>query len=177
MTDQDEIREISLETYTVLKNIEKIKEFMFADLDKTIELVHSDKGAPNFMLALVLCAYTHFWGKLMKFSGNDKERFDAFFRKLGTKYEDVLDRQHANVYRVRNALVHEYIIKANSKIAIEGGDCGIDYNNTKNTYTFYVRRYLEDFKFAENNYISELMTDVAKFNEAKKALDEVTQLL
>ena len=84
MTNQDEIREISLETYT-LKNIEKIKEFMFADLDKTIELVHSDKGAPNFMLALVLCAYTHFWGKLMKFSGNDKERFDAFFRKLVTK--------------------------------------------------------------------------------------------
>jgi hypothetical protein len=25
---------------------------MFADLDKTIELVHSDKGVPNFMLAL-----------------------------------------------------------------------------------------------------------------------------
>lgn len=101
----------------------------------------------------------------------------SFFRKLGTKYEDVLDRQHANVYRVRNALVHEYIIKANSKIVIEGGECGIDYNNTKNKYTFYVRRYLEDFKFAVNNYISELMTDVAKFNEAKKALDEVTQLL
>jgi hypothetical protein len=28
---------------------------------ETIELVHSDKGAPNFMLALVLCAYTEFW--------------------------------------------------------------------------------------------------------------------
>jgi hypothetical protein len=116
MTDQDEIRSTSLETYAVMKNIEKIKEFMFADLDKTIELVHSDNGAPNFMLALALCAYTHFWGKLMKCSGNDKERFDTFFRKLGTKYESVLDSQHANVYgRVRNALVHEYIIKANSK--------------------------------------------------------------
>ena len=41
MTDQEK----SLEPYTVLKNIEKIKEFMFADLNKTIELVHSDKGA------------------------------------------------------------------------------------------------------------------------------------
>jgi hypothetical protein len=55
---------------------------------------------------------------------------------------------------------------------IEGVECGIDYDNTKNTYTFYVRRYLEDFKFAVNNYVSELMTDVAKFTEAKKALDE-----
>jgi hypothetical protein len=61
MTDQDKMRKISLETYTVLRNIEKIKEFMFSDLDKTIELVHSEKGAPNFMLALVLCSYTQFW--------------------------------------------------------------------------------------------------------------------
>ena len=47
MTDQDEMRKISLETYTVMKNIEKIKEFMFADLDKTIELARSGKGAFN----------------------------------------------------------------------------------------------------------------------------------
>jgi hypothetical protein len=50
-----------LETYTVLQNIDKIKEFMFADIDKTIALIHSDMGAPNFMLALVLCSYTEFW--------------------------------------------------------------------------------------------------------------------
>jgi len=176
MTDQ--VREISLETHSVLKNIEKIKEFMFADLDKTIELVHSDKGAPNFMLALVLCAYTHFWGRLINFSGNDKEQFNTFFRELGKKYEDLLDRHPRVVYgKVRGALIHEYLIKANSKIMIEGGDCGIDYDDRKNSYTFYVRRYLEDFKFAVNNYISELMTDVAKFNEAKKALEEGTQLL
>jgi hypothetical protein len=43
MTDQDKVRE----TYTVLKNIEKIKEFMFADLDKTIELVHSDNASSD----------------------------------------------------------------------------------------------------------------------------------
>jgi hypothetical protein len=58
MTDQDEIRKISLET-CVLRNIENIKEFMFSDLDKTIELVHSEKGAPNFMLTLVLSSYTN----------------------------------------------------------------------------------------------------------------------
>ena len=37
---------------------------MFTDLDKTLELVNTPKGAPNFMLALVLCCYTEFWGKL-----------------------------------------------------------------------------------------------------------------
>jgi hypothetical protein len=60
---------------------------------------------------------------------------------------------------------------------IEGGNCGIDYDDRKNTYTFYVRRYIEDFKFAVNNYISELMNDVAKFNDAKRALNKGTQLL
>ena len=29
--------------------IEKIKEFMFADLDKTIALVNSSSGAPSFI--------------------------------------------------------------------------------------------------------------------------------
>lgn len=75
---------------------------MFADLDKTFELVHSDKGAPNFILALVLCSYTEFRGKLMLQSGKDKECFEAFFRKLGTKYEEVIDHPAKNIYgRIR----------------------------------------------------------------------------
>ena len=124
MTDQDEIREISLKTYSVLKSIEKIREFMFADLDKTIELVHSDKGAPNFMLALVLCAYTEFWGKMMLGAKTDKnqEYFDAFFCKLGRNYKDLLN-EHSQIYaRFRGGLVHEYLVKGNSrKCVIEGG--------------------------------------------------------
>jgi hypothetical protein len=66
------MRKISLETYSVLENIQKIRDFMFADLDKTIELVNSGKGAPNFMLALALCSYTEFWGKLILPSEKDK---------------------------------------------------------------------------------------------------------
>ncbi len=178
MTHQDEIRKISLQTYTVLQNIEKIKEFMFADLDKTIDLAYSDKGAPNFMLALVLCSYTQFWGKLVLPSGDGKKCFEAFFRKLGIKYADVVDRQHADIYgRIRNGLVHEYLIKRSSKIVIEDGECGIDYNDKTRIFTFYVRRYLEDFKFAVNNYINELKTDLHKFNEARKALEKGAQLL
>jgi hypothetical protein len=31
---------------------------MFGDIEKAIELVHTEKGAPNFLLALGLCCYT-----------------------------------------------------------------------------------------------------------------------
>ncbi|MGB6530546.1 MAG: hypothetical protein WBF33_20770 [Candidatus Nitrosopolaris sp.] len=135
-----------LETYTVLQNIDKIKEFMFADIDKTISLIHSDIGAPNFMLALVLCSYTEFWGKLMLPSQECKKCFEAFFRKLGTKYVEVMDHRDTNIYgRIRCGLVHEYLIKGNAKIVIEGGECGIIYDENTKTYTFHIRRYLEDF--------------------------------
>jgi hypothetical protein len=39
-------------------------------------------------------------------------------------------------------------------------------------YTFYVRKYFEDFKIAVNNYIEELKTNSDKFNCAKQALEE-----
>jgi len=60
---------------------------------------------------------------------------------------------------------------------IDGGDCGIIYDDNNKTYTFYIRRYLEDFKFAVNNYISEVKTDLNKFNDAKKAIEKGVQLL
>jgi hypothetical protein len=33
----------------------KVRKFMFDDIDKTIQLVHTPRGAPNFLLALGLC--------------------------------------------------------------------------------------------------------------------------
>ena len=38
---------------------------MIADLEKTINLVNSNQGAPNFLLALALCCYTEYWGKFL----------------------------------------------------------------------------------------------------------------
>jgi len=156
-------------------NLEKIKEFTFADLDKTIELVHSDKGAPNLMLALVLSAYTEFWF-LEGLTSNSSERFNSFFRKLGKNYESLLDK-HDIYDRFRSSLVHGYLIKGNSKIVIEGGECGIDFDDKTGIFTFYIRRYLEDFKFAVNNYVHELSTNPDKFNKAKEELEKRAQLL
>jgi hypothetical protein len=129
-----------------LQTIEKIREFMINDLDKTIALVNSCKGAPNFMLALVLCCYTHFWGKLMLYpEDDDKKTFDAFFCKLEPKYKDLIYDSNAGIYgRVRCGLVHLYGIKKahdESMIKIEGRECGIMYDKKTQKYTFHIRKF------------------------------------
>lgn len=44
----------------------KVRRFMFDDIDKTIGLADNPNvGAPNFLLALGLCCYTEYWGKLL----------------------------------------------------------------------------------------------------------------
>jgi len=68
------------EQKVTVQTIEKIKEFMFADLNKTIIPVNSSNGAPNFMLALVLCCYTEFWGRLILSPKGEHE--DKRFLKL-----------------------------------------------------------------------------------------------
>ena len=69
----------------------------------------------------------------------------------------------------------EYGIKSvkrdNSVIKIEGGDCGIVYDKKKRNYSFYIRKYLEDFKIPINKYIEELKADPDKFNRAKRVLE------
>jgi hypothetical protein len=60
---------------------------------------------------------------------------------------------------------------------IVGGDCGIYYDDKTEIFTFYFRKYLEDFKFAVNKYVHELDTDLDKFNKARKALENKAQLL
>jgi hypothetical protein len=66
-----------------------------------------------------------------------KKCFDTFFCKLGSKYEDLMNHPNTDIYgRIRCGLIHEYIIRANSRIVIEGGDCGIVYNDKSKTYTF-----------------------------------------
>jgi hypothetical protein len=54
----------------------------------------------------------------------------------------LIDDENAAIYgKVRCGLVHEYSIKKvnESKIVIEGGDCGIIYDKKAQKYTFHVR--------------------------------------
>jgi len=70
----------------------KVRDFMFGDIDKTLSLIHiSPSGAPNFLLALALCCYTEYWGKLVQGIKKgelrrSKEGFDAFIKRLDDAY-------------------------------------------------------------------------------------------
>ena len=46
-------------------SVNKIRDFMFGDLEKTLSLVNTPARAPNFLLALALCCYTEYWGQFL----------------------------------------------------------------------------------------------------------------
>jgi hypothetical protein len=81
------------------------------------------------------------------------------------------------VYRnVRCGLAHAYMIEGNASIIIQGGNCGILYDGISDSYTFYVRRYYEDFKTAVNEYIEGLehgREDITKFKQALETKPEL----
>ena len=171
------IYKIQLSTINMLDTIKKIREFMFEDLEKTIDLVDSSRGAPNFMLAMVLCAYTEFWGKLMRPGKEDKQCFDTFFCQLGTKYQEVMNHPNTNIYgRIRCGLIHEYLVKGNAEITIEGGECGIEYDGKTKKYTINIKRYFQDFRVAVDLYIMELEKNNQILVNAKKAMEGGIQL-
>jgi hypothetical protein len=156
------------------QSIENISQFMINDRDKTIALVDSCK-----FMALALCCYTEFWGKLRAFpeQKQNKECFESFFSGMGEKYRCLIENSDASIWgNVRNQLVRLYGIKKHkgsnkeSRIVIKGGDCGIMYDNKAQTYTFCVRKYFEDFKSAVDNYIAELKAYPDKLDHAKNAL-------
>jgi hypothetical protein len=193
LKNEEDVKKTALETYRIVDTIKKIQEFMFADLDKTIELANTSKGAPNFMLALVLCCYTEFWGKLKLGipEGNSSKCFTELFKTLGTRYDNLLQqlgdleiithkKKHMvnKVYHdIRCGLAHSYLVEGSARIVIEGGHSGIEYDERTQTYIFYVRRYLEDFKLAVSRLIAEIEMDIDKFEEAKKVIKSNLQLI
>jgi hypothetical protein len=48
---------------------------MFNDLEKTIDLINTKRAAPNFLLALVICCYIEYWGRLVGIAKNDSENW------------------------------------------------------------------------------------------------------
>jgi hypothetical protein len=100
-----------------------------------------------------------------------------FFRKLGPCYKKVL-QQRGNIYRdVRCGLAHAYLIEQNAYIVIEGGNCGILYDEESKQYTFGVKRYLEDFKKAVGNYIDGLETGAESLKNVEEALQGKPELI
>ena len=154
-------------------SLNKIRKFMFGDLDKTIDLVNTNKGAPNFLLALILCCYTEFWGRLVNGmpKGDSEKCFNEFFDRLGNCYQQERKRSTCQIYKdIRCGLVHSYLTRKNAKIKIKGGKCGIVFDPSTKEYTFYVERYLYDFKKAVDHYISGLANGSERLDKMEKAL-------
>jgi hypothetical protein len=161
-------------------SVNKVKQFMFADIEKSLKIAENPHiGTPNFLLALGLCCYTEYWGKLVKgiAQGQSKVCFEEFFRRLGYGYKKLLD-DGVNVYwEVRCGLAHSYMIEENARIVINGGDCGIHYDPKSHyRYTFYVRRYFVDFKRAVNEYIKGIDSGSENLELLKKALKNKPEL-
>jgi hypothetical protein len=125
-------------------SIDKVREFMFDDIDKTIRLAHTSRDAPNFLLALGLFFYTEYWGKLLlgierkKQGGREhsKALFEAFLIRLDRSYYEGL-LQTVDIYRkIRCGLAHAYMIDGNAKIDMGNIGChGIEYNQTRDIFS------------------------------------------
>lgn len=137
---------MSFRASPIYNSVNKVRDFMFADIEKAIDLVHAKKGSPNFLIALGLCCYTEYWGKLAKgiAAGQSEECFNEFFDRLGTCYKDLRQRKNVdNYHRIRCGLAHAYLIEGNdSNIDMKRGSCGIEYDVPSNSYTFHIPTYL-----------------------------------
>jgi len=154
---------------------------MYEDIQKTLDLSNSNKGAPNFLLALGLCCYTEYWGKLLLGNPKDGSRkaFNSFFRRLGTNYENLVSNSSIDIYGdIRCGLAHAYLIEgSDSTINIGDGPQGVYYNPRLNKYTFYVSTYFKDFKNAVNTYINGLESGTEDLTKLEKALKGRPELI
>jgi hypothetical protein len=154
---------------------------MYEDIQKTLDLSNSPKGAPNFLLALVLCCYTEYWGKLLLENPKESSRkaFEAFFKRLGQDYQTLVNNTAIDIYRdIRCGLAHAYLIEGrDAAINIGKGSNGVVYDPKLNTYTFYVSTYFEDFKNAVDAYISGLESCAENLSNLENALKAKPELI
>jgi hypothetical protein len=154
---------------------------MYEDIRKTLDLSNSPKGAPNFLLALVLCCYTEYWGKLLLENPKESSRkaFEAFFKRLGQDYQTLVNNTAIDIYRdIRCGLAHAYLIEGrDAAINIGKGSNGVVYDPKLNKFTFYVSTYFEDFKNSVYEYISGLESGAENLSNLENALKAKPELI
>ena len=165
----------------------KLRKFMFSDIEKTLLLgYNSQSGAPNFLLALGLCCYTEYWGKLVEGikkndRNNNKNAFNAFLRRLDSNYYGILIDNDVDFYRdIRCGLAHSYLIevKGNAGVTTDyGGLHGIEYDQVSKNYTFWIRTYFDEFKSAINRYINGLNAGTENLNKLEDSLNGRPELI
>jgi hypothetical protein len=186
--NEDEVEKVVLRTVRTMDSIKKVREFMFADIEKTLHLVDTPTGGPNFLLALGLCCYTEYWGKLLLgIKKNEKSEvpFNAFLYRLnGAYYQDLSDqlaKKGLSIYRnVRCGLAHAYLIEGGKTATIDTGNRGqhgIEYDFEKGMYIFWVKAYFDEFKNAVNSYVRGLEEGTEDLTKLKNALAKRPELV
>jgi hypothetical protein len=175
-----------------LESVKRARFLMFEELDKTIGLAVTARGAPNFMIASALTAYTEYWGRLLTgtASGSGDACFTAFFEKMGYCYRALINNPilvkkdqkdghvtHDVYKQLRGGLAHAYLIESSSLISLKRGSCGLEYDPTNGKYTFNVRTYLDDFKNAVNKYLVDLESGKADWASFERALENRPELI
>jgi len=136
-----------------LPSLEKIIEFIKADLDGCL------KGGVNISLALILSAYTEFFGHLL--TGNDKngESYEEWLKYMGDPYKAILD-SGVNLYKIiRCGLVHEYTIKKSACIGTEKDFQGIEVKD--DVIYFNNQQYTQDFIKSIEKYYKDIQTNTS----------------
>ena len=169
------------------ESVLKVRRFMFDDIDKTIGLADNPNvGAPNFLLALGLCCYTEYWGKLLTGANKfDPSRgrigFNAFLERLDRVYYENLIVSGVDLYKeVRCGLAQEYLVESSGNARIDMGNAGlhgIDYDKTTKKYVFWVRTYFDEFKGAVNRYINGLENGTENLQTLEDSLNERPELI
>jgi len=162
------------------RNAKKVQEFMFGDIQKSLELNNKRGiGAPGFLIALGLCCYTEYWGRLALgiSTGCSKPAFNTFLDKLDPTHYRTLRESGLNIYHdVRCGLAHSFVIEKGGNIdADTEGDHGIEFDK-KTKYSFYVRTYFREFQTAVEEYMMDLVKGNAErslFNDALKGKPEL----
>ena len=167
-----------MEHKNLIDILNEVRNFMIEDIDKALNLVTEDRGAPNMMLALSLCCYTEVWGKLLNPEKKAKDRFDLFLETFGNCYKELIHHSNASIYgHIRSEFVHGFVLKQNwtLNVVIEGNGecdkCGILFDAKNKIYTFCVRRYFEDFKTAVDRSIPKLTSSGEVILRTRKALN------
>src|SRR5215471_7587544 len=162
-------------------SVTKVKEFMFNDIEKTIALADRPQvGAPNFLLALGLCCYTEYWGRLITgiATGKGKECFNTFFDRLGHQYVEVRDNKDEIYRNVRCGLAHSYLNEKSSIIDMKSGmSCGIDHDARTKHYSFHVPTYFEDLKRAISAYLQGLENGTENLSLMEQAFRNKLELI
>jgi hypothetical protein len=157
------------------QSVLKVQTFMFTDIENTLSL----KQAPSFLLALGLCCYTEYWGKLKLGVGakenRGKDSFEEFlYGYLDPIYYPQLRNKGLDLYKdVRCGLAHSYLIENKTSYIDAASDSshGIDYDSANMQYTFYVKTYFQEFKAGVNKYVDGLIAGTESVDLLERCLD------